>query len=118
MGFGLRKGSFLKAAIAIVATVDGLRPSRAGLSLALNLPNPGRLARLRSRRTSARVANAIDDGFRLSLCQVVLGAIFFGDLIGSRHGRAPSSFNLARQGRGPDSAAITGRAVILERMSA
>lgn len=43
------KVSFLEAAIAIVAPVDGLRPSRAGLSLALNLPKPGRLVSPRSR---------------------------------------------------------------------
>ena len=35
--------SFLEAAILIVAPVEGLRPSRACVSLTLNLPKPGML---------------------------------------------------------------------------
>jgi hypothetical protein len=56
------KVSFLEAAIAIVAPVDGLRPSRAGLSLTLNLPNPGSLGSAHG-RISDRLEDAIDDGF-------------------------------------------------------
>ena len=61
--------SFLEAAIAIVAPVDGLLPSRAGLSLTLNLPKPGRLVSAPLTAASAiAFEHAIDDGFRLNLC--------------------------------------------------
>lgn len=53
------KVSFLEAAIAIVAPVDGLRPSRAGLSLSLNLPNPGRLVSAPLAAASAIALNTL-----------------------------------------------------------
>lgn len=80
------KVSFLEAAIAIVAPVDGLRPSRAGLSLTLNLPNPGRLVSAPLTAASAIALKTLSTIVFLSPCQVVLGCDLFGDLIGSCHG--------------------------------
>jgi uncharacterized protein (DUF736 family) len=48
-GLAGAKVSFLEAVIATVVPVDGLRPSRAGLSLTLNWPNREGSSRLRSR---------------------------------------------------------------------
>jgi len=87
------KVSFLEAAIAIVAPVDGLRPSRAGLSLTLNLPNLGRLVSAPLTAASAIALKTLSTMvFRLSLCQVVLSCDLFGDLIGRCHGTSSVLF--------------------------
>src|SRR5208283_450353 len=53
------KVSFLDAAILILSPLAGLRPSRSGITLTLNLPNPGR-------DTSAPLAAASTMSFKMS----------------------------------------------------
>lgn len=53
------KESFLDAAILIVAPVEGLRPSRAGVSFTLNLPKPGMLVSAPERAASEISLNTL-----------------------------------------------------------
>lgn len=71
--------SFLEAAIAIVAPVDGSLTRGAILDLERAEPGKARLGSAYG-RISDRLEHAIDDRFRLSLCQVVRGGNLFGDL--------------------------------------
>ncbi len=69
------KESFLEAAILIVAPVDGLRPSRAGVFLTWNFPKPGMLVSAPERAASKIFLNTLDDCLGLRLGQFCSAAI-------------------------------------------
>lgn len=80
------KVSFFDAAILIVAPVDGLRPSRAGVSFTLNFPKPGKLVSAPLWAASAICLNTLSTMLlACAFCQVVVGCDLVGNLIGSCH---------------------------------
>jgi hypothetical protein len=62
--------------------------------LDLELTEPGKAGLGSAYRRISDLEHAIDDGFGLSLCQVVLGCDLFGDLIGSCYGTSSVLFRL------------------------
>ena len=85
------KESFFEAAILIVAPVEGLRPSRAGVSFTLNLPKPGMLVSAPERAASEISWNTLDDRLGLRLGQTLLGGDLVGDFGCCRHSVHPFS---------------------------
>ena len=67
--------SLREAAILIFSPLAGLRPSRSGVSLTLNFPNPGSEISSRSRAHDA-VEHAVHNCLSLRLAHAIASAIF------------------------------------------